>query len=220
MAKHLEKALDDLKRKILSLSTLVEENLKRSVDSLENRDAVLATQCIGMDVQVDQREVDVEEECLKMLALYQPVATDMRFIVAILKLNNDLERIGDLAVNIAERAVVLASLPPVKFDFDFHAMFAKAHGMFKSSLDALVNLDVKLAWEVSATDDEVDAMNREVYEKVKDAILKDPSTIDVMIHLLSISRQLERVGDHATNIAEDVIYMVEGQIVRHVPRSY
>ena len=170
---------------------------------------------IDRDAEIDQFEVDVEEEGLKILALHQPVAIDLRFIIAVIKINNDLERIGDLAVNIAERTLLLASQPPVAIAFDFNGLSAKAQTMLKKSLDALVNLDAGLARQVCAMDDDVDAINRNMYEQVRDAIRRHPEHTDAMIAHLTVSRCLERIADHATNIAEDVIYMTRGDIVRH-----
>jgi len=165
-------------------------------------------------------EVDVEEECLKILALYQPVAIDLRFIITALKINNDLERIGDLAVNIAERSEFLARQPEVHVPLDLEKMTEKTQSMLTKSLDALVNMDCDLAHQVCAADDEVDAMNRQMYLTVQDGIRQHPEQLESLIHLLSASRHLERIADHATNIAEDVIYMAEGQIVRHRAEDY
>jgi len=193
----------------------VEENLWKSVKSIKQRNEELARKVIDGDEEIDQMEVDVEEECLKLLALYQPVAVDLRFIVTSLKINNDLERIGDLAVNIAERAVFLAKQPRIDVPFDFDGMAEKVQIMVRLSLDALVNMDCDLADRVRRADDEVDAINRQMYDQVKQSIREHPEWIESLIHMLMVSRHLERVGDHACNIAEDVIYMVKGEIVRH-----
>ncbi len=217
MTAHLIHELDQLKRRTFSLVALVEDNLSLAVKAVQRRDEAMALRAVKNDAEVDASEVSVEEECLKILALHQPVAIDLRFLVAVLKLNNDLERIGDLAVNIAERAIFLCALAPVPVPFDFDAMSMKASLMLKKSLDALVNSDVHAAVEVCMADDEVDAINRQMYEQVKSAIREHPEHIDALIHLLSVSRHLERIADHATNIAEDVIYLVEGRIVRHAP---
>lgn len=217
MTTHLIHELENLKRQIFSLVALVEDNLSLAVKAVQERDESMALCAVDNDAEIDQAEVAVEEECLKLLALHQPVAIDLRFIVAILKLNSDLERIGDLAVNIAERAVFLHALPPVPFPFDFDTMAGKATQMLKNSIDALVNSDVPAAIDVCEADDEVDAINRNMYEQVKTAIREHPEHLDALIHLLSVSRHLERVADHATNIAEDVIYLVKGRIVRHSP---
>jgi phosphate transport system protein len=220
MAVHLQREIESLKKKILRLSTMVEENVERAVRSVEKREADLADKVIDMDKAVDIMEIEVEEECLKVLALHQPVATDLRFIVAVLKINNDLERIGDLTVNIAERSLVLANRPDFAFSSNFPAMMEKARLMLKKCLDSLVNLDAKLALEVCASDDEVDALYREMFEKVKTGIRQSPDSIDDYLDMLSISRHLERIADHATNIAEDVIYMIEGSIIRHSAEKF
>ncbi|MEW5800915.1 MAG: phosphate signaling complex protein PhoU [bacterium] len=220
MPQHLEREIERLKRKILSLSTLVEEGVQKAVKSVEQRNTKLAASVIENDLKIDHTEVDVEEECLKVLALYQPVAIDLRFIVAVLKINNDLERIGDLAVNIAERAVFLATQPKIEIPFDLQGMAEKSQAMLKRSLDALVNMDSQLAREVCASDDEVDALNRDMYTRVQTGINQHPAEVESLIHFLSISRHLERIADHATNIAEDVIYMVDGEISRHKTEDY
>ncbi len=220
MSLHLRRELDRLKRRVLSLGALVEEHLYKSVRALVDRDAALARKIIDWDLEVDHMEVEVEEDCLKILALHQPVAIDLRFIIATIKINSDLERIGDLAVNIAERAEYLAAEPVVDIPFDFEGMADRARSMVRLSLDALVNMDTRLAAEVIASDDAVDEMNRRMYDQVKDAIRKHPEYLDQLVHILSTSRHLERVADHATNIAEDVIYMIEGEIVRHRTEDY
>ncbi len=212
---HLEKSIEDLKRMILSLGADVEDSVKRSVQALVKRQAEWAMKVIDADYEIDQREVDIEEECLKILALHQPVANDLRLIIAILKINNDLERIGDLSVNIAERAVYLSNEKRVDLPFDMQVMAGKVQSMLKRSLDAMVNRDEKLARQVCEDDDEVDAMNREMYVCVEQAIKKDSGNLNSYIQLLSASRYLERMADHATNIAEDVIYLVTGEIIRH-----
>lgn len=220
MSVHLQKSIRNLKKKILALGTRVEEALRLAVDALEDRDVDLATRVIDGDNAIDDLEVEVEEESLKMLALYQPVASDLRFIVACLKINNDLERVGDLAVNVAERAAFLAGRNPVNIDFDFHAMTDKTQWMLTTALDALVNRDAELAWSVIAADDEVDAQNREMFILAQEGIRENISSLESLIHMLSITRHLERIADLATNIAEDVIYMAEGEIVRHRVEEY
>ncbi len=215
MTTHLLHALEQLKRQTFALVALVEDNLSYSVKAVQERNVTIARLVIERDAEIDRAEVELEEECLKLLALHQPVAIDLRFIIAVLKLNNDLERIGDLAVNIAERAYYLIQIPQVPVPFDFDSMSAKAIKMLKMSLDALVNVDVEVAMAVCLADDEVDAINRDMYEQVKLAMRKHPEHIDAFVHLLSVSRHLERIADHATNIAEDVIYLAEGRIVRH-----
>lgn len=220
MTVHFIKEVDYLKDMILGLSGRVEAQLDHAVQAITHRDTKLATAVLDEDHVIDLAEVDVEEECLKILALYQPVAHDLRFIIAVLKINNDLERVGDLAVNIAERAIFLAGQPLPSTDFDFPHMANKAITMLRESLDALLRQDLKLAIHVRESDDEVDQLNRDMYEQIKASIRRAPHHVDALIHLLSISRHLERVADHATNIAEDVIYMVKGEIVRHRFEQY
>ena len=215
MPAHLQKEIEHLKKRILNLGDKVEAAVRDAAIAIEQRNGGLASQIIKNDVEIDQQEVEVEEECLKTLALHQPVANDLRFIIAVLKINNDLERIGDLAVNIAQRAIFLAEQPKLDISFDFSGMAAVAKSMLKKSIDALVNLDIELAQQVRISDDTIDNMNRQMYLKVQKAILDNPGQIASLIQLLSVSRHLERIADHATNIAEDVIYMVEGRIVRH-----
>ena len=157
----------------------------------------------------------MEEECLKTLALYQPVAIDLRLIVVVLKINNDLERIGDLAVNIARKAKRLATLPAIENPFDLAGMGEKTQAMLRDSIDALVNVDVALAGNVCGRDDEIDAMKREIRRTSEELIRREPEHVAAILNVMAASRNLERVADLATNIAEDVIYMVEGKIVRH-----
>jgi phosphate transport system protein len=215
MSKHLEREIERLKKMVLSLSGVVEEAVRQAVASIGTRDGAQAARVIETDARIDQAEVDVEEECLKILALHQPVAVDLRFIIAVLKINNDLERIGDLAVNIAERTVFLCEKPPIPAPFDFSGMCAKTLEMLRDSLDALVNMDSAKALAVLASDDQVDAINREMYVKIDAAIRRDPDRTEILLSYLSAARQLERIADSSTNIAEDVIYLVEGTIVRH-----
>ena len=220
MPVHLRREIENLKKEILAVGAIAEQSVREAMRAIEHRDETLARSVIEKDINLDHMEVEVEESCLKILALHQPVATDLRFIVAVLKINNDLERVGDLAVNIAERALFLATQPEVKVEFDFTMMAVKTQEMLKKSLDALVNLDTRLARMVCACDDEIDAMNRRMYSIVQDAMSTHPDHVEPLIHLLLVSRHLERIADHATNIAEDVIYMIEGEIVRHKVEQY
>ena len=217
MSEHLQKEIEGLKKRTLALSTLVEENVGRAVQAFTVKNERSARKVIEMDHAIDMLEIEVEEECLKILALHQPVAVDLRFIIAVLKMNNDFERIGDLAVNIAERVPSLGQLPTTELAGQLDDVIGKVRNMLRSSLDALVNLDAALAREVCASDDEVDDFYRNMYDTVKREITASPTPdrIDDMLQLLSISRHLERIADHATNIAEDVIYMIEGEIFRH-----
>jgi phosphate transport system protein len=215
MPKHLQREIENLKNNLLSLSAIVEGSVTRAVRSVENRDEAMASHVMNEDEIIDKVEIEVEEECLKILALHQPVAVDLRFIIAALKINNDLERIGDLAVNIAERSLALAARPDFEFVSNFLIMCEKAVLMLKQCLDSFITLDSKLALSVCASDDEVDALYREMFDKIKTGIRNDPGKIDEFLQVLSISRHLERIADHATNIAEDVVYMIEGDIIRH-----
>jgi phosphate transport system protein len=218
MTKHLDREVDRLKKQLFLLSATVEESVYKATKAVAERDGALAELVIEGDTVTDQLEVDVEEECLKILALHQPVAFDLRFIVAILKMNSDLERIGDLAVNIASRARSLATLPPVKDAFDFTDMSSKVKAMLRMSIESLINLDVKLAWDVCRADYEVDEINRDRHVELIASMKQHPEDIEALVMLISVSRNLERIGDHTTNIAEDVIYLSSGEIVRHQPR--
>jgi phosphate transport system protein len=220
MTEHFRRETEKLKASLLTLSSVVEEHLWQAVRSVESRDTALAQNVIESDIDVDSEEVEIEEECLKLLALYQPVAVDLRFIVAALKINNDLERIGDLAVNIAQRSLTLAAQPPITIDFDLSAMAEKARAMLKKSLDALVKMDTAAARDVCAKDEEVDEMNHTMHDLVKENIVRNPDRVHCLLQLLLVSRSLERISDLSTNIAEDVIYMVEGVIVRHRVDQY
>lgn len=215
MAKHFQNEIDALKKKILHLTALVEQNLESAVRAVDERDIKLAVKVIATDDAIDQAEVEIEEECLKTLALYQPVATDLRFIIAVLKINSDIERIGDLAVNIAQRAKTLAESKNKNVPLDLSEMSRLTLSMVKKSTDSLVKLDSQLARQVGGMDDRVDEMHRDAYRTVESEIIKDPQSVEYYINLLGVSRYLERIADHATNIAEDVVYLVEGQIVRH-----
>lgn len=214
--KHFQRELDKIKKMILSLGALVEQRVHRVKIAVEERDADLAREIIDLDYEIDEMEVDIDEECLKTIALHQPVAADLRFVVAVIKINNDLERIGDQVVNIAQRVVRIAKRAVAPFHFDYSVMADRAEAMLRMSLDSLVGQDLDLAVKVLLMDDEVDQIKVEAYDRIKQA-MADGVTNDVgyMINLLLISRHLERVADHATNIAEEVVYMIEGEIVRH-----
>lgn len=215
MTKHFQKELIKIKKMILSLGAVVEERVQMAKVAIDDRDAQMARKIIKQDFEIDEMEVEVEEECLKVLALHQPVAVDLRFLIAVIKINNDLERIGDQAVNIAERVEFISKQDPTDFVFDYSIMAEKAQIMLKMSLDALVNMDVDLALKVCLLDDEVDDIKVIAYNKIKTVMAQDPHNLGYYINLLLISRHLERLADHATNIAEEVIYMIEGEIVRH-----
>ena len=215
MAKHLQRELERLKKRILALGAMVEERVRMAIRAVEMGDRDLADKVIKNDFEVDEFEVEIEEECLKLLALHQPVAVDLRFLIVVIKLNAELERIGDEAVNIAKCMGYMEGNRDLDFPSDYVPMAEKAESMLTKSLDSLVNLDLDLAFRVLTLDDDVDHMNAAIHEYVKKAIQDDPGHTNAMINFLLIARHLERIGDHATNIAEEVIYMIEGEIVRH-----
>ena len=211
----LQKEIEILKRELLTLGAIVEERVATAVKSLAKRDIAIANRIIDGDNEIDDMEVDLEESCLKILALHQPVAVDLRVIIAVLKINNDLERIGDLAVAIAERARDLSAMREISLPFDFLGMSSSVQEMLRKSLDALVEWNIGLANDVCSLDDNVDEENRAMYHNVREAITQHPEQIEQLLGCLSVSRYLERIADHATNIAEDVIYLISGSIVRH-----
>jgi len=220
MTKHFQNEIERLKKKILRLAAMVEEALLMSVKAATDREVNLATRVIESDDTIDSLEIEVEEECLKILALHQPVAADLRYVVAVLKINNDLERIADLATNIAKRVRTLSTVDDTKIPFDMDAMLRDTVSMVKRSVDSLVRKDTQLAQQVILDDDTVDELHKSAYLAVDKEIRANPEQVSYLISLLSISRNLERIADHATNIAEDVIYMIEGEIVRHQGAGY
>ncbi|MDD3118993.1 MAG: phosphate signaling complex protein PhoU [Victivallales bacterium] len=218
MNMHFQKEIENLKKKILTQCAFVEENLALAVASFAAQDRGKARKVIADDKVIDQREIDIEEECLKLLALYQPVAADLRYIVICLKVNNDLERIGDLSCNIAERTLNLVERAEELAwhqQLDFEEMTTKTQLMMKSTLDSLVRNDAMLALEVIGRDDEIDRLNSDFHDRITELIRRDPEHTEMYIPQLSVSKQLERIADISTNICEDVIYMVTGNIVRH-----
>ncbi len=215
MAVLMQQELDVLKKQLLALSAEVEGRVKQAVQALLTGDRKLAERVKGGDAQIDNLEIELEEECLKVLALHQPVATDLRFIVSILKINNDLERVADFAVNIAERAIDLSGAIKIECPYDIAGMAEIVERMLKMALDSLVEKNTDLARKTIELDDEVDDMHKGNFAKVKEAIRSDLTYLDGLVYYLSISRYLERMGDLATNIAEDVVYQVDGEIIRH-----
>ena len=216
MSLHLQRDLDQLRKEILELGSMVETGINNAVRALNDRRPELTQGVFDAEQLIDEKEVLIEEYCLKILALHQPVAVDLRFIVVVLKVNNDLERMGDLAVNVAKRAVFLSGQEAIPCPPEFSDQMAKSIlSMVHDSLDALVKLDVEMARRVIAMDDAVDDVNRQMYV-VLQALMRDDSTaVERATSLLSTSRCLERIADLATNIAEDVIFMVEGEVIRH-----
>ena len=215
MRVHLQRDVEKLKQQILALSAEVESDVRKAVRAIEERDEGLARQVVDREAQTNAMEVDVEEDCLKILALHQPVAADLRYIIAVLKINQDLERIGDLAVHIAERGLFLCGQPTINIPFRLGEMADKAQAMLKKVLDAFVNLNDGAAHEVRVADSEIDAINRDIFLQVKKAVTENPALFESLLQILHIARHLERIADHATNIAEDLIYLIEGRIVRH-----
>lgn len=211
----LHRQLGQLKQKIIFVGSMVEGAIANAIYALINRDEHSAKKVIAEDIEIDRMEVDVEEECLKLLALYQPVAADLRFIVAALKINNDLERMGDLAESIAKRVVALGKTTLGQLPVDFRPMAIKAQDMVKRSLDSLVNSDTSLAQQVRHDDDALDAMRKQLQERLVEDMRKNPAQIEPLMMLYSVAKHLERLGDMATHVAEEVIYLVEGAIVRH-----
>ena len=217
MTKHLQRDLEQLHRDILSLASSVEEAIYRAIQALQKRDVALAQQVIIGDEPIDEQENHIEEECLKILALHQPVAVDLRRITAVLLINTDLERMADLAEDIAERAVALATGVPIPIPDKLQRMTDLTTSMVRQSLDAFVSLDSQHARRVCRLDDEVDHLNEEIIRELIATMQKSPDNIEPGLSLFSATRHLERIADHATNIAEEVVYLVEGEIVRHHP---
>lgn len=215
MSKLLENEVHRLEKQMLALCGLAEDAICKAVKAVEDRNRDLANAVIESDTAIDRAEVELEEEGLKTLALHQPVAVDLRFIVAVLKINSDLERLGDLATSIAKQALALADLPDMPQPFDVRGMSAKAVHMICMSIDALVRLDAAMARQVRSLDREVDTRHHENLVLLEYTMRERPASVPACMAYLAVSRSLERVGDHAKNIADDVIYMVEGEIVRH-----
>lgn len=216
MAKHVLRQIDLLKERILSVGALVEAAISEAVTAFSTGDAAAARRAVERDRQIDGLEIEVEEECLKILTLYQPAAGDLRFVIAVLKINNDLERTGDLAANIAKRVLFLVQNPAPNVEIDFRAMAARAQAMVKDSLEALVQADINLAYEVRRSDDILDDMRRQFHQQIRSAVRRMPDQTEPLLKLYAIAKHLERIGDMATSIAADVIYMINGDIVRHL----
>ena len=217
MAVHLHRDLDKLKRELLLLGSLVEDLTRRAVLSLKERRADLAEQVDLDDKEVDEREIRLEEDCLKILALHQPVANDLRFVITVMKVNNDLERVGDLAGNLANRASFLAGREPVVIPDELLAMADRVPGMLRRSLDAIVEQNTQQARAVLEDDEFVDDTHKQIFIILEERMRQEPDRIREWIQLLSVSRYLERIADLATNIAEDVVFLVDGEVVRHRP---
>jgi phosphate transport system protein len=215
MSAGLPLLLHDLKQQLLFLSSTVEDGIAKVVQALVQRDSRLAREVVAADSEIDALEVKIEGQCQRIIALHQPVAGDLRFIVATLKINNDLERMGDLAKKIGKSVVYLCGVPPTSESFDFHDIAEKSRAMVKRAMDAFVNGDPDLARQVMQEDDEVDQLKDQLYEELRGAIRSNPDELEALLKLYGITRNLERLGDMATHIAEEVIFIVEGDIVRH-----
>ncbi|VAX22472.1 Phosphate transport system regulatory protein PhoU [hydrothermal vent metagenome] len=220
MSKHLQRDIENLKKEILSLGSMVVDVIDKAVLALIDRQTEFIDYVVNNDDRINEKEVAIEEECLKILALHQPVAGDLRFIIVVLKMNDDLERMGDLAVNIAKRARYLSGKEKLNVSLDFAMMAGRVQTMVRVSLDSLINKDTAMARNVLKMDDEVDDLNRQMYEALQKVMQDDPATIKRAIHTLSSSRHLERIADLATNIAEDVVFMVDGDLIRHRTEDY
>jgi len=215
MSKHLQRDLDRLNHDLLSVSAMVEEMIDKATQAFTARRHELADEVVNSDNIVDSEEVRVEEECLKILALHQPVAVDLRRIATVLKVNADLERIADLAVSIAQRAQAMDEFPAFPVPTASAKMVAMATQMVRSAMDAFVNMDNAAARRIISMDSTVDQLNREIIDELQALMQKRPELVPAAVHCFSGVRHIERIADHATNIAEDVIYLVEGDIVRH-----
>jgi len=218
MNRHLDMELTELQKLILTMSSLTEESIARSLDALLGLNTDKATRVIAEDIKVNELEVQIDDKCLHLIALYQPAAMDLRFIAMAMKMCTDLERIADLAVNICQRVLEIADLPQLKPLIDIPKLARLAQAMLHESVDAFVNRDVVLAKKVILRDDEADHLRDLVQsELVNDYLAKDPSTAPRAVALILVARYLERICDHTTNVAEDVIYMVKADMVKHHP---
>ena len=213
--KHLDKDLLRLENRIAELGGLIIESTNRCIRCIETFDKTLTAEIVDYESVINEMEVDIEEDCLKILDLHQPVAFDLRFIIVVLKVNNDLERMGDQALNIAERINFLSDLDRLVLDLDFNTMGAICRNMVEKSLEALKQRDVERAQEVVDMDDEVDALHSRNYRVLQKAMELDPKIVTTAISYLTISNNIERLADLATNIAEEIIFMEGGQVVRH-----
>jgi phosphate transport system protein len=212
---HFQEELEQLKARLLEMGGLAEDRLRLAVHGLVDRDLVIVERVLGNDGAINQLHIEIDDRCFKLLALHQPMAVDLRAIVSAVKINTDLERVGDLAVNIAEAVRRYLQHPPVKELIDIPRMAIIAQDMLRDALDAYVRRDIPLAQNVLDRDDELDALKTMVFRELLTHMLRDPATIEPSLDLILVSRHLERIGDHATNVAEDVIFMVSAKDVRH-----
>ena len=215
METHFQQELNKLKEQLLKMAGLAERAISNAIEALVKRDTPLAEKTITEDEKINEMEILVDDLCLKLLALHQPLAADLRFITSAMRINTELERIGDLSVNIAERAISLDQEPQLKPYIDLPRMAEITQSMVKDVLDAFVNGDARLARSVCERDDQVDALNDQVFRELLTYMMSDPKTITRAVHLIIVSRCLERIADHATNIAEGVIFMVQALVIKH-----
>ncbi|MFW8602130.1 phosphate signaling complex protein PhoU [Desulfobacterota bacterium M19] len=214
MHQNFHKEMEKIQTNFLELGSLVEDRVRKACSAIKNHDEKILSYVIKSDYEIDEKEVEIEEDCLKILALYQPVARDLRFLIAMIKINSEIERIGDYAVKIAMRVQSIQHHTLLHFKFDYQPMSQKVIAMLKMSLDALVQRDVKMAHKIFLMDDEVDALRNEAYKTVTSEVSKYPEQAACLINNYLLARHLERIADRSTNIAEEVIYMVEGEIIR------
>ncbi len=215
MARQKEEDIEALKERVLKMGGFVEESIRQSVKALVERDRNLAITVIDGDAIVNHYDVEIEEECIRLLAIWQPTGSTLRLITTAIKIITDLERMGDLAVDVCERAIELNEEPPLKPFIDIPRMAEAAQIMLKDSLDSFVREDADLAMKVCASDDYVDNLNYQIFNELLVYMLKDPKNISRAVRLTYITKYLERIADHATNIAEMVVYMVKGKVIRH-----
>ena len=219
MPRHFHEELELVKQKTLKLGSLVETMVERAVASLVDRDSRQAEDIIAADEKVDALEIEIDEDCLRLLALHQPTAGDLRFITTAMKITTDLERMADQAVNICQRAIELNEEPQLKPYIDIPIMSQLSQKMMRDALDAFVRRDAALAREVIPADDKVDALRNQIFRELLTFMMEDPRTIPRAIRLILVSRHLERIADHATNIAEMVVFLIEGKTIRHAPKQ-
>ena len=215
LSRHFDRELSSLKQDLLRMAALAETAVGKSLGSVTNRDSDLAREVITDDITLNRMELAIEEQAFKLLALRQPVATDLRLTVAAMRIATELERIGDQAVNIAERALELNSNPPLELPIDIKVMADIALGMVRTSIDAFVNQDPKLALQVCQRDVEVDILDDEYIQKILDCMIKESRWVTRLHHFVIIVRNIERIADLATNIAEDIVFIVEGRVIKH-----
>ena len=218
-SREYERELQEIRDGLLYLGALTERALERGSQALLERNSVLAREIVREDEQIDSLDVDLEEKCIRLLALRQPAARDLRFITTAIKITGHLERIGDMAANIAEKVIILNDLPQIKPYIDLPRMVEIGRGMIRKSLDAMVREDIVLAKKVREEDTVIDQLNDQVFRELLTFMMEDPRKIQVCLYIMQISKSLERIADHAEGIADMVIYMVTGKSVRHKPAS-